>query len=160
MGLDMYLKASKYTYISPYENEPDYPKEKRDPIQQAMCDITLPEAFDQTGSRLFECTAMYWRKANQIHEWFVQNVQNGEDDCRSYYVTEKNLRQLLADIRTVLADTSKAKDTLPTSSGCFFGSEEYDEWYFQDLEYTEKALVKILAMPDFNKWSFEYQSSW
>ena len=23
----------------------------------------------------------YWRKANAIHQWFVDNVQDGEDDC-------------------------------------------------------------------------------
>ena len=30
--------------------------------------------------------AGYWRKANAIHRWFVENVQKGEDDCRDYYV--------------------------------------------------------------------------
>jgi protoheme ferro-lyase len=160
MGLDMYLKASKHTYISPYEDHPDYPKVKPDVIQQAVRDISIPDAFDPTGHRTFECTAISWRKANQIHHWFVQNVQNGEDDCGSYYVSRHYLKKLQEDIQTVLADMTKAQEVLPVSFGCFFGSQEYNEWYFQDLEYTAERLAKILAMPDFEEWSFEYQSSW
>ena len=33
----------------------------------------------------------YWRKANQIHNWFVQNVQGGEDDCGIYEVSQAKL---------------------------------------------------------------------
>ena len=39
----------------------------------------------------------YWRKANQIHNWFVENIQNGEDDCDYHReVTEEDLEELLA----------------------------------------------------------------
>lgn len=37
----------------------------------------------------------YWRKANAIHRWFVENVQNGKDDCGEYPVTRENLRSLV-----------------------------------------------------------------
>lgn len=37
----------------------------------------------------------YWRKANQIHAWFVENVQDGEDDCGSYMVSKESLEELL-----------------------------------------------------------------
>ena len=37
----------------------------------------------------------YWRKANQIHNWFVENVQNGVDDCGAYEVNEYQLQELL-----------------------------------------------------------------
>lgn len=37
----------------------------------------------------------YWRKANQIHNWFVQNVQDGVDDCEYHHeVTKEKLEQL------------------------------------------------------------------
>ena len=45
---------------------------------------------------------MYWRKANHIHAWFVDNVQNGQDDCRPYYVYEDDLSQLLEVCRKVI----------------------------------------------------------
>ena len=36
----------------------------------------------------------YWRKANEIHYWFVQNVQGGEDDCGNYEVSQSKLIEL------------------------------------------------------------------
>ena len=36
----------------------------------------------------------YWRKANQIHDWFVRNVQSGEDNCRDYHVSREKLEEL------------------------------------------------------------------
>lgn len=45
----------------------------------------------------------YWRKANQIHNWFVENVQDGIDDC-SYHneVTKEILEELLDICQRVL----------------------------------------------------------
>ena len=37
----------------------------------------------------------YWRKANQIHNWIVNNVQDGVDDCGTYEVTKDKLEELL-----------------------------------------------------------------
>lgn len=45
----------------------------------------------------------YWRKANQIHNWFVENIQDGIDDCKYHReVTEEDLRELLYTCATVL----------------------------------------------------------
>ena len=38
---------------------------------------------------------MYWRKANHIHGWLVDNVQDGKDDCGTYQVDWEQLRALL-----------------------------------------------------------------
>lgn len=43
----------------------------------------------------------YWRKANHIHRWFVENVQNGVDDQRVYEVTKEQLEDLMCVCRTV-----------------------------------------------------------
>lgn len=37
----------------------------------------------------------YWRKANQIHNWFVENIQNGVDDRERYEVSKADLQKLL-----------------------------------------------------------------
>lgn len=38
----------------------------------------------------------YWRKANHIHRWFVENVQDGIDDCNYHHeVTEEVLENIL-----------------------------------------------------------------
>jgi hypothetical protein len=44
-----------------------------------------------------------WRKANHIHKWFVENIQDGEDDCCFHReVTEDDLENLLDICKTVL----------------------------------------------------------
>ena len=116
----------------------------------------------------------YWRKANHIHNWFVENVQNGEDDCGYYEVTKDQLEQLL-DICIQVRDASRlvkdeytkriqnptvAQTLLPTCSGFFFGGTEYDEWYLKDIRETIKVLRKVLRTTDFEKEIVVYVSSW
>lgn len=87
----------------------------------------------------------YWRKANQINAWFDKNVGNGEiENCKNYTVTREQLEQLINDCETVLKDHSTAANILPTSQGFFFGTTDYDDWYFKDLEDTAKGLKEIL----------------
>jgi hypothetical protein len=71
----------------------------------------------------------YWRKANEIHNWFVQNIQNGEDDCNSYFIPREKLKELVNLCKTV--KQTKNTDLLPTQSGFFFGSTEHDEYYYE-----------------------------
>ena len=44
-----------------------------------------------------------WRKANQIHKWFVDNVQDGNDDCKQYYISHEQLQELVDICKKVLA---------------------------------------------------------
>lgn len=43
----------------------------------------------------------YWGKANQIHNWFVENIQGGIDDCGDYPVTISQLDELIDTIRII-----------------------------------------------------------
>lgn len=45
----------------------------------------------------------YWRKANAIHAWFVENVQNGVDDCGMYIVRRDQLEELKEACERVIA---------------------------------------------------------
>lgn len=101
--------------------------------------------------------AGYWRKANAIHKWFVDNVQGGVDDCRDAYVSSEDLQKLLTLCRQVEADNSLAETLLPSASGFFFGGTEYDEWYFKDISNTITILEEALA--DKNA-DYYYSSSW
>lgn len=101
----------------------------------------------------------YWRKANQIHQWFVQNVQNGVDECEKHSVTKEQLLELREACSAVLMDKDKAAYILPTQGGFFFGSTDYDEWYLGDLEETIKIIDRATALID-EGWDITYQSSW
>ena len=85
----------------------------------------------------------YWRKANQIREWFCEHV-GGIDNCVRVQVDEEDLQKLMDDCIAVLSDHNKAKELLPTSPGFFFGSYEYDEWYFEQIKETIEMLEEVL----------------
>ena len=44
----------------------------------------------------------YWRKANQIHHWFVQHCGGWEDNCQRIYVSREDLEELLKTCKQVL----------------------------------------------------------
>lgn len=108
----------------------------------------------------------YWRKANEIHRWFVENVQDGVDDCEMYVVEKEALETLLDVCKTVLDAQHKdefesvAMQWLPTQDGFFFGGTDYDNWYIADLEDTINIIEKVLAETDFDNEIITYQSSW
>ena len=104
----------------------------------------------------------YWRKANAIHAWFVENVQDGIDDCHMYEVTKEQLEELLSTCTFVKESgkTEIAKKLLPTTSGFFFGNTEYDDNYWEDLDYTIDTLRKTISSTDFENEMIVYSSSW
>ena len=102
----------------------------------------------------------YWRKANQIHRWFVDNVQNGKDDCREYPVSRNQLRKLLDLVNHVMRGTLLPQDALPTQKGFFFGSATYSRDYHYDLEETKRQLEPLLAEENKGNPEYYYRSSW
>jgi hypothetical protein len=149
----MYLEARKF--VSSYSDGAEY----QELITSAGFRTgDLPHSTYATVS----IEAMYWRKVNHIHDWFVRNVQNGEDDCRSYYVSREQLKELLETCEKVLEarDEEVSRDLLPTATGFFFGSAEFDEYYYEALEETAEGLTKILKNPAFDKMEFNYNASW
>ena len=152
MGLDMYLNARRFLWI--------FSDGKGDDAEIGKAiSAAIPEAGNMRPTTV-EFEAIYWRKANAIHKWFVDNVQDGVDDCRSYYVSRDKLKNLLEVCETILKDNSRAEELLPSQSGFFFGGTDYDEWYFKDLQHTRDKIDELLSKPDFDKFYFQYQSSW
>jgi len=147
MGLDMYLNAKRYLWRI---------KEEEQAIAQKIGDTV-----NSNGMRVKEvaCEAMYWRKANAIHYWFVQNIQNGDDDCREYYVPRAKLEALVGVCVEVLANPSKADDLLRPAEGFFFGSSQIDDWYWDDVKDTISTISRLLENTS-AEWEFYYASSW
>jgi hypothetical protein len=151
MGLDMYL--NKHTYVQQWQHiEED---------TQYKVEVTKggePTHINPKKIKYIIEEAGYWRKANQIHQWFVDNVQKGVDDCGDYYVGTDDLEKLLDACEKVKADHSLADTLLPSASGFFFGTTEYDEWYFNSIDNTIEILKEALA--DESDSSYYYSSSW
>ena len=154
MGLDMYLTGKLYIGGQYKHNKIKGTIEINDEANETIISIPITKVSE------IELAIGYWRKANMIHNWFVENIQNGNDDCNPYYVNFDqldNLKQLCQDI----IDKKKSPEFLPPTSGFFFGSTDIDEYYYQDLEDTvaiiDNALKEYKTYPNL---SFYYQSSW
>jgi hypothetical protein len=168
MGLDMYLTKDFYV-----KNWDHYKPEQR-------WDITVNRGGDVASeidpSKISNITVdvAYWRKANAIHKWFVDEVQGGTDECQRSYVTPEQLADLVDRCERILAtvtpafgavtcDAELAGELLPTQDGFFFGSTDYDEWYIEDLKTTVAQLKPELALePEEGAWGWDYhyQASW
>ena len=157
MGLDMYL--TKKHYVQRWDHHP----------AEKQFEVTVNQGGQPYGHiiadkiKYIEEEAGYWRKSNHIHRWFVDNVQEGIDECQEAYVSSRKIEELHSVCKEVLEDKSKASELLPRQSGFFFGATEYDEWYFGDIEETVKIIEPILADMDEGgnlPYDLYYQSSW
>ena len=141
----MYLNARQFT-----SKEFFRPELYNKLVQEA------PFALD---TATLEVNVAYWRKCNQIHAWFVKHVQNGVDNCEEYYVSREQLQLLLDTCKLVLMQKEEAVNLLPVQEGFFFGSYEYDEYYFSDIQDTIDQLESVLKdIPA--GWELRYHSSW
>jgi hypothetical protein len=146
MGLDMYLE--KRTWVRQWD-------EGGQPTVRGHLDI--PGIESDRVTHIVEEVG-YWRKANAIHRWFVQEVGGGIDTCQPIPVTVDELAELLRRVDAVLAHPELADQILPTQEGFFFGSTAYGEDYWEDLELTKRILIEVLADP--GEGTFIYQASW
>lgn len=146
MGLDMYL--TRKTFI-PNTNYKIIAMQNNKPAPIKTNKIIYIEEDLHT-----------WRKANQIHNWFVKHCQNNDDDCKPYSIDHEQLQELLDTINKVLNDHTLAEQLLPTTEGFFFGSTDYDKNYYSDLQETKEKLEEILKEPNITAAEIYYQSSW
>ena len=153
MGLDMYLQADLYVG-GKFEHR----------HVKGKCSFTIGknhiQKYDIALNEISSITidVGYWRKANAIHKWFVDNVQNGIDECQRSYVNRGHLETLKTLCLDVINDPTKAGDLLPTESGFFFGSTDFDEWYMEDIKETVNIIDKALNLPP--EYDIYYQASW
>jgi hypothetical protein len=144
MGLDQYLYRNHFYY----ENESP----------------SVIEGFTDTSKvREIKEEVGYWHKANQIHRWFVQNVQDGNDDCQEYEVSLDDLKTLRNNCIFALQNRSITDSVLPIQSGFFFGSYEYNEFYFYQLDETIKIIDSVIASHPENARHivyYGYRASW
>ena len=170
MGLDMYL--SKKTNVRSYSDTKKYEVTvtlNGEPLTHVKQD-RIEEIVERVG---------YWRKANHIHNWFVNTVQRGEDNCEEYCVDIdqlKELRELCIKANELVTNSPiKSKETLnyflstetfdhiiydvddemiekllPTSAGFFFGSYEYDNFYVDSNKYTIELIDSIILESEEN----------
>jgi hypothetical protein len=152
----MYLYVSQ-TFFSKY-GKPGEVEKVKSIAQMMSAEDFLNEDEHQFVDVKFQVA--YWRKANAIHKYFVDKCANGKDECQDIYVPREDLVKLKELCEKVLDDKSLARELLPSQSGFFFGSTEYDEYYYQDLEDTIKQISKVINKAEDNHWDIYYRASW
>lgn len=194
MGLDMFLwkmkkqKGKTFDEVMEIKRKLDNEEIKgveKENLKMYMFHTKL-ENINYEYDSLFK-EVYYWRKANAIHQWFVDNIQNGNDDCEDYRITQKDLQILIDTLKEVYnslcnkemitkkvqdgsieyeikvfkeEDLEIAKQLLPTQEGFFFGGTEYDEYYFEQIKDTLNDLQIINECFDFENNYLIYGSSW
>jgi hypothetical protein len=155
MGLDQYLSAKNY--LSPAK----WREQETNEMFEKVVTVTGTTALLDKHFPSVQCqfSVGYWRKANAIHRWFVENCQDGEDDCREASVSHDELEELLKLAKSVKENPSLASELLPTTEGFFFGSTEYGEMYYEDIDLTIEIIERVLAEVP-RDWQLTYQSSW
>lgn len=132
--------------------------------------------------------AGYWRKANAIHQWFVDNVQDGNDDCKDYEVYSDKMEELVETCKKVIKASKLVKGKILMSTTYTQGKETknfedglvikdpkvakellpcQEGFFFGGTDYDEyylndlKYTIEVLekALKDTSA-DYEYHSSW
>lgn len=157
MGLDMYFYLEKYESQSRFSDKDNVVLHYDEDLKELEEDIFIRN-FKSIETRY---QVGYFRKFNALHSYIVNKYANGEDDCRPILLDREDIEEILTTLKSVNKDN--ASEVLPTQTGFFFGSQEYDEWYFEDIEYAIDLLekmLKVLEKDSKNRWSAYYEASW
>lgn len=164
MGLDMYFYARKSTYksFSKWDepnsaNEVNYPEDLK-----TFSDYIYDRNFKSVQT-VISYQIGYFRKFNALHSYIVKTFANGIDNCQDIILYKEDVEQIkkvLDDVLNAHQHAEKAKEILPTQSGFFFGSTDYDEFYFDDVKDAAGLMQNLLDNFDFENYQLIYVASW
>ena len=148
MGLDItFYKAKRLK-----DNET---KERLEEIRKELAAEYL-KSIDERNSKLIKeledekekinpwNEVAYFRKVNFLIPFFGY-----EENCSNIEIDKYQVEDLIEACKEVLANHDKASFFLPTQAGFFFGSTDYDDWYFDDVQNVKEKFEEILA--DFDR---------
>ena len=86
-----------------------------------------------------------YRKSNFLRGWMIRNTKlNADSDCEPVDVSTHLLEELYDECKEVLERHEKAEEILPTYPGFFFGTYDYDDWYFKQVKLVKEDVENIL----------------
>jgi|SRR5699024_246208 len=133
MGLDMYLLA-----VESKENEQE-----------------LKSLEELTGQVVHEYA--YYRKMNALQGYFVEkfDIQN----CGMVKLDRETIDELYEILEEIRMNREKAPFLLPTFSGPFFGSYDYDRTYHNYIDEAHASFHHAKFL-DFDKYDLYFTSNW
>lgn len=161
MGLEMYVEAEVYAGGWNHSNAED---------KSLYNEITNMVGLNKLASSDSPfCTVCvnvaYWRKANSIHAWMVQNLADGKDECQRIYLDHDHINKLINKCKAALSlyrsgEIEGAGRMMPPQGGFFFGNTDVKDCWAKDMEDTIKQLAPLLDPELSKKYSFYYRASW
>ena len=192
MGLDMYLEKAKrignvtpeqlrnidgyFSWTDESKSGSQYSMKEWCGIDEEDVDMSLVEPYrdeyihryshwdteKKYGWKTIFQNITSWRKANHIHKWFVENVQDGVDNCGTYEVTKEQFEELLTICKAVL-DASKLVSGKIKNGYRYENGKEVP--IYEDGEYIENPTVARRLLPtqdgfffggtEYDQWYYE-----
>jgi len=123
MGLDMYLYRFERPAVT--AGEPLITDEKYHALWQSG-------NLEEVG---------YWRKANAIHRFFVNAVQDGEDDCCFHHeVTRSVLEDLRGRCKRIIESTAVVNPNIVKGMHYDFSSQSWQELMEESETVADEAV--------------------
>jgi hypothetical protein len=159
MGLDMYLYAERYLF-SFKEEDNALGKEIAKVVGLSVASAQNQECFINR----FSFQIGYWRKQNAVHQWFVDNIQEGDDNCGKYEVSIEQLQELRGicedvllncekkwnKVKASITEDMKSYDELPDKAKKLYA--EIREWCDEHLP-TQDGF--FFGGTDYDEWYFQ-----
>ena len=111
------------------------------PFTERVLDLPeLEELVKKQVEGYYEPYDAYFRKVNFLFAYY-QNIGKMVDEY--YAFTDKDdIDDIISRCERVLKDHALANELLPTQSGFFFGSTDFDQWYFDDVKDCLRQMKK------------------
>ena len=157
MGLDIFFRAKSKNEKLRKEYEEIY-AEYRDALKRYDNEGGFEDKINVLEDKLDKCynalhsDIAYFRKVNFLLPYFGY-----EENCSNIVIDRCEIEELVNVCKKVLdaKNTNEAEsvadELLPTEAGFFFGSTDYDEWYFNDVREVADKFTEILDTFDFDE---------
>lgn len=99
----------------------------------------------------------YWRKFNALHGFIVDKYADGNDDCKEIYLDGYAIQEILDTLKNIDNKIVDPDSAMPTTPGFFFGSEEYDNYYHEEVKRSIDIFEE--AIND-KSGDYYYRASW
>ena len=144
MGLDIHIDLANRKELEEVSAKNKAISERNDKAYQEHGEKAQYEQVIELNPK----NSFYFRKFNALVEWVANNVGNVEN-CEPIELTRTHIELLQNTLNNLTPENCKLK--FPTCSGFFFGSQEYDRWYWEDVESAKEMCEEILETADWDQ---------
>ena len=152
MGLDMYLKSNKRGEVMYWRKANHIHGWFERKLNGIDNNAEHAIAYDALEDLLIDCI--------KVKDSLIASGTLMKDTVieKSYNIDKKEWEDKV-EPRPHFKNTQVALQLLPPTEGFFFGSDDIDEYYLQDIQETIETLSTVLATKEKNE-RFYYYASW